>query len=61
MSVTMSAPDHQQPAKDRPTFTVVLRTEPGVDPIRALRGFLKLALRRFELRAIEVQEGRSEP
>ena len=45
-------------AKERPTFTVVLRPEPGVEPIRALRFALKFLLRRFKLRAIQVEENR---
>jgi hypothetical protein len=42
--------------KARPTFTVILRAEPGVNPIRALRLALKFLLRRFGLRAVEVNE-----
>jgi hypothetical protein len=45
-----------KPARDRPTFTVRLRAEPGVDPIRAMRALLKAALRRFGLRAISAEE-----
>jgi len=42
---------------ERPTFTVRLRPErPGVDPTRALRALLKVALRRFGLRALSVDE-----
>jgi hypothetical protein len=33
-----------------------LRAEPGVDAIRSLRALLKVALRRFGLRAVEVRE-----
>jgi hypothetical protein len=44
------------PAKDRQTFTVTLRAEPGVDPVRALRALLKIALRKFGLRAIAAHE-----
>jgi hypothetical protein len=43
-------------AKDRPTFTLELRPEPGVDPVLALRALLKTALRRFGLRAIDARE-----
>src|SRR5262249_47863533 len=40
-------------AKDcRPTFTLQLRPEPGVDPVLALRALLKITLRRFGLRCI---------
>jgi hypothetical protein len=57
MNITMSAPNHQQPAKDRSTFTVQFRPEPDVeDPIRALRMLLKAALRRFGLRAIDAHD-----
>jgi hypothetical protein len=41
--------------KDRPTFIPILRPEPDVDPIRALRGALKVLLRRFGLRAVSVE------
>ena len=42
------------PARDRPLFTVVLRAEPGIDPIRALRFALKRLLRDYGMRAISV-------
>jgi len=42
-------------ATDRPTFTLELRPEPGVNGIQALRGALKLILRRFGLRAVSVR------
>jgi hypothetical protein len=35
------------PAKDRPTFTLQLRPEPGVDPVHALRSALKRLLRQL--------------
>jgi hypothetical protein len=41
---------------DRPTFVLRLRPEPGVDPIRSLRGLLKVALRRFRLRCLSCDE-----
>ena len=41
---------------DRPTFVLVLRPEPGVEPIRALRAALKVLLRRFGLRCVGVTE-----
>ena len=46
----------------RPTeiFVLKLRAAPGIDPIRALRGALKVLGRRFGLRAVEVRE-ESEP
>jgi len=37
-------------------FVVSLVTLPGCDPILALRGLLKIALRRFKLRCISVEE-----
>jgi hypothetical protein len=39
-----------------PIFIVRLRTQPGVNPVRALRELLKAAGRRYGLRAIEVRE-----
>jgi hypothetical protein len=44
------------PAKNRPTYTLVVRAEPGIDPIRALRLALKSLLRRFGLRALSFEE-----
>jgi hypothetical protein len=52
----MSTTTNHQPAGDRTTFTLVLRPEPGVDPIRALRALLKVTLRKLGLRAIEAHE-----
>jgi hypothetical protein len=47
---------------DRPIFTIRVRPQPGVDAIRALRALLKVALRRFGLKAIEVrQSDKDEP
>jgi hypothetical protein len=40
----------------RPVFIVTLRPEPNTDPIRALRGALKVLGRRFGLRAIHICE-----
>jgi hypothetical protein len=37
-------------------FVVSLVAMPGADPILALRGLLKIALRRFKLRCISVEE-----
>jgi hypothetical protein len=52
MSTTITTP-----AKARPTFTLTLRAEPGVDdPIRALRAVVKAALRRHGLRCISAVE-----
>lgn len=44
------------PADRRPVFVLRLRAAPGVDPVRALRAALKVLLRRFGLKAIEVAE-----
>jgi hypothetical protein len=44
---------------ERPTFTVTLRAEPGVNPILALRSLLKIALRRFGLRCVAAHEDRN--
>jgi hypothetical protein len=48
------------PARDRPTFTLELRPEPGVDPVLALRALLKVTLRRFGLRCISAHENQEE-
>ena len=37
-------------------FVLTLVAKPGKDGIRALRAFLKLALRRFDLRCTSVEE-----
>jgi hypothetical protein len=42
----------------RPIFIVRLQPLPGVDAVRALRAALKVLLRRFGLKAIEVREDR---
>jgi hypothetical protein len=44
------------PAEGRPVFTIRIRAEPGVDPIRALRALLKVMLRRLALRAVDAHE-----
>jgi hypothetical protein len=41
---------------DRPIYTIAFRPEPGVDAIRALRAILKIALRRFGMKALRVNE-----
>ena len=38
----------------RETYIVTLRSEPGIDGIRALRVALKVLLRRFGLRCISI-------
>ena len=48
------------PARDRPTFVLELRPEPGVDPVLALRALLKVALRRFGLRCVAARENLEE-
>jgi hypothetical protein len=40
----------------RIVFVVSLVAMPGSDPIRAIRWMLKIALRRFKLRCISVEE-----
>lgn len=37
-------------------FVLSLAAAPGSDPIRAIRALLKIALRRFRLRCIDVHE-----
>jgi hypothetical protein len=44
-----------------PTFVIRLRAAPKVDPIKALRGALKVLLRRFGLRALSVVEEQEPP
>jgi hypothetical protein len=56
----MTAASTTKPAKDRPTtFVITVRAQPRVDPIRALRALLKIALRRLGLKCISAtaQEG----
>jgi hypothetical protein len=43
-------------AKERLTYRVTFRPEPGVDGIRALRALLKSSLRRFGLRCIQADQ-----
>jgi hypothetical protein len=43
-------------ASARPVFRLLLRPEPGVDGERALQALLKLALRRFRLKCIAVEQ-----
>jgi hypothetical protein len=50
-----------KPAKDRPTFTLQLRPEPGVEPVLALRALLKVSLRRFGLRCISAHKTTKDP
>jgi hypothetical protein len=48
------------PARDRPTFVLELRPEPGIDPVLALRALLKVTRRRFGLRCISAHESSAE-
>jgi hypothetical protein len=41
---------------DRPHYVLVLRPEPGVDGLRALRALLKFALRPLGLRCVKIEE-----
>ena len=43
----------------RPTYMLIFRPEPGVDPILALRALLKIALRRFGMRCVSARENDS--
>jgi hypothetical protein len=40
----------------RPNFLMVLRPEPGVDPIRSLRSVLKVLLRRYGMKCLRVDQ-----
>jgi hypothetical protein len=40
--------------KTRPTFIIVLRPKPGIDPIRALRAALKRLWRAYGLRCVSI-------
>jgi hypothetical protein len=44
------------PKVDRPVYELHLRPEPGVDATSALRGLLKIALRRFGMKCINCEE-----
>jgi hypothetical protein len=41
-------------APERPIYIIRVRAEPQINVVRALRAFLKVALRRFGLRALSV-------
>jgi hypothetical protein len=56
----MTADTAKPTAKERPTFTLELRPEPGVDPVLALRALLKVTLRRFGMRCISARENQEE-
>lgn len=38
------------------TYVVTLQAKPGPDPIHAVRAALKMLLRRFDLRCVNIQE-----
>jgi hypothetical protein len=42
----------------RPIFVVCLQAQKGVEPIRALRGALKVLKRRYGLRCVTIKEAR---
>jgi hypothetical protein len=42
------------------SYLITVRAEPGVDGIRALRAWLKIGLRSFGLRCVEVQESKQQ-
>jgi hypothetical protein len=44
----------------RPIFTLTVRAQPGVDGIRALRAWLKIGLRTFGLRCVEITRRKQE-
>jgi hypothetical protein len=41
---------------ERPVYRLLLKPEPRVDGVRALRALLKLALQRLGLRCISIEE-----
>jgi hypothetical protein len=53
--MTTRKPDRGR-QKPPPVFTLQLTALPNVDAIRALRALLKVALRRFGLRALSVRQ-----
>jgi hypothetical protein len=46
---------------ERATYLLMVRAEPGVDSIRALRAWLKIGLRTFGLRCVEITPRGKEP
>jgi hypothetical protein len=56
----MTTASTQPPKEKRPTFTLELRPEPGVDPVLALRALLKTARRRFGLVCLSARENQEE-
>jgi hypothetical protein len=57
---TMTTIATKPAAQERPTFVLELCPEPGVDPVRALRAVLKVALRRYGLRCVSARENTEE-
>jgi hypothetical protein len=55
-SASASLPVGQAGADGYRAFALTLVAKPGSDPIKAIRALLKIALRRFELRCIDVHE-----
>ena len=55
-SASASQPADQAGAAGQRMFTLMLVAKPGSDPIRAIRWLLKIALRRFQLRCVEMRE-----
>jgi hypothetical protein len=61
MSARQRLPNRRARPEQRPTFVLTLQAAPGVDAalaVRALRRFVKIALRSFRLRCICVEEVR---
>lgn len=53
--MTWPPPPCPPSADERPVFLVRLRPEPDTDGVRALRAFLKTALKSFGLRCVGVR------
>src|SRR5262245_14647167 len=53
--VVRGEPMSERPSA-RPTFVLRLRPGPRIDGVRAMRGLLKAALRRFGLKCLEARE-----
>ena len=45
-----------KPPAARPTYALILQAAPGYDDIRSLRALLKIAGRRFGLRALSIRK-----
>lgn len=44
-----------RPASERPVYRILVRAEPGVDEIKALRFLLKYMLRQQKLRCVSIE------